>query len=210
MGVLDTVKDTASKIKAGNDETEGLGRELAAKADMVAQGRKAISGDTSAPAAPAPKAAPVVDSGKRYGDKKGEKRIDVKDALKPLGSYKHGTDYVPKTGIYKLHEGEAVKTKDENTMDARTAMEGITGKAKAPKKIHEIVTKKSDDGKMIHTHRHHHPHQHPDETHVSNDLAAAQAHLGAQEPNMSAQPPAMPEAGAPAAGAPAAGPTPGM
>jgi hypothetical protein len=31
-----------------------------------------------------------------------------------LGSYKKGTDYVPKTGLYKLHEGEAVKTKEEN------------------------------------------------------------------------------------------------
>lgn len=204
MGVLDDIKNVRSTLKSGNDETESIGRELASKAQMIKEGQA-----DSTPAAPAAKAAPKTDSGKRYGDKPGEKRIDVKDALKPLGSFKHGTDYVPKTGIYKLHEGEAVKTKDENTMNAATAMEGITGKPKAPKKIHKIITQKTDDGKMIHTHQHHHAHQHPDETHVSNDLKGAQDHMAAQEPNMSAQPPAMPEAGAPAAGAPPAA-TPGM
>lgn len=207
MGVI---TDVAKNIKAGNDQTDNLGKELAAKADMMSQARKALNDPNSAPDTPAAKPAPKTDSGKRYGDKPGEKRIDVKDALKPLGSFKHGTDYVPKTGNYTLHEGEAVKTKEENVMDAKTAMEGITGKApKAPKKIHKIITQKTDDGKMIHTHQHHHAHQHPDETHVSNDLKGAQDHMAAQEPNMSAQPPAMPEAGAPAAGAPPAA-TPGM
>jgi hypothetical protein len=90
-------------------------------------------------------------------------------------------------------------------MDAMTAMAGITGKAKPAKKIHKITTHKTDDGKMIHTHQHHHPAHHPDETHVSNNIGEAQAHMAAQEPNMAAQAPAMPEAGAPAAGAPPAG-----
>src|ERR1035437_8928544 len=32
----------------------------------------------------------------------------------PLGNYKKGTDYVPKTGNDKLHEGEAVIPKEKN------------------------------------------------------------------------------------------------
>jgi hypothetical protein len=39
-----------------------------------------------------------------------------KPAPKPapkVPSYKHGTDYVPKTGLAKLHKGEAVLPKDE-------------------------------------------------------------------------------------------------
>jgi hypothetical protein len=32
----------------------------------------------------------------------------------PLGGYALGTNYVPQTGIYMLHEGESVKTKAEN------------------------------------------------------------------------------------------------
>jgi hypothetical protein len=32
-----------------------------------------------------------------------------------MGSYATGTDYVPKTGLYMLHEGEAVIPKSENT-----------------------------------------------------------------------------------------------
>jgi len=82
-------------------------------------------------------------------------------------------------------------------MNASDAMAGITGKKATPeKKIHKITTHKTDDGKMIHTHQHHHPEHHPNETHVSNNIGEAQSHMAAQEPNMSAQAPAMPEAGA--------------
>src|ERR1017187_5038563 len=35
-------------------------------------------------------------------------------AGEPLGNYKKGTPYVPKTGNYKLHEGEAVIPKEKN------------------------------------------------------------------------------------------------
>jgi hypothetical protein len=118
-------------------------------------------------------------------------------------SYKFGTNFVPKTGLALLHKGEKVTPAKENSMmNASDAMAGITGKKAVPeKKIHKITTHKSDDGKLIHTHLHHHSNHHPDETHISNNLGEAQDHLAAQEPNMSAQPPAMPEAGAPAAGA---------
>jgi len=213
MDILDRVKAAASKvasdISTGNKETEGLGNELRAKSDMI----RAARGESDTPAAPASKPAPKTDSGHRYGDRPGEKRIDVTEAMKPLGSFKTGTPYVPKTGVYRLHEGERVVPKEKNTMNVADAMMGITGKAKPPKKIRKITTHKSDDGKMIHTHQHHHPAHHPDETHVSNNMKEAADHLTAMEPNMSAQPPEMPapDAGAAgAAGASPAAPTPGM
>lgn len=202
MGVIDAIAKKAKEVKEGVSSTvqeySHMGDELKARADQM---------KTSAPAPVAAPAAPKRDSGKRYGDRPGEKRIDVTEALKPLASYKNGTPYVPKTGVYKLHEGEAVVPKEQNQMDAKTAMEAITGKKnKPPKKIKEIRTRKSDDGKYVHTHLHHHPEHHADEMHVSNDLKAAQAHIAEQEPNMSAQPPEM----APPTEGQAPTPTPGM
>lgn len=183
MGVVDDIGKIAGAVRA--------------KADAVKTDTENATRKTSTPA---PTPAPKSDTGKRYGDKAPEKRMDVTEALKPLGSFKNGTSHVPKTGVYKLHEGEAVIPKDTN-MNASTAMEKITGKKGVPeKKIHKITTHKTDDGKMIHTHQHHHPMHHPDETHVSNNVKEAQDHMEAMEPQMSAQPPAMPEA-APAAGA---------
>lgn len=112
-------------------------------------------------------------------------------------SYKFGTNFVPKTGLALLHKGEKVTPAKENSMmNASDAMAGLMSKAKPEKKIHKITTHKTDDGKLIHTHMHHHANHHPDETHVSNNLGEAQDHMAAQEPNMSAQPPAMPEASA--------------
>ncbi len=197
MGVIDSavkkVKDAKQAISDTSAEYSGLSKEYAGKASQMS--------DKPA-AAPAPKAASKTDSGARYGDKSGEKRIDVKDMLKPLGSYKHGTPYVPKTGMYKLHEGEAITPKEKNPMNASDAMAKISGKsqAKPEKKIHKIITHKTDDGKMIHTHIHHHSNHHPDETHVSNNMDEAQDHMAAMGPQMSAQAPPMPEPGAPAGG----------
>ncbi len=207
MGMLDDamkkVKDTVGGVASTVDEYKGIGKEYQAKADQ-SQTRPGTSKGLPAPT-------PKTDSGKRYGDaegqKRGEKRYDVTDMLKPLGSLKKGTPRVPRTGVYTLHEGEAVIPKEKN-MNAKEAMAGITGKAaaKPEKKIHKIVTHKTDDGKLIHTHLHHHPMHHPDETHVSNNIDEAQEHLGTQEPNMAAQAPPMPEPGA----APGGTPTPGM
>ncbi len=112
-----------------------------------------------------------------------------------MPKYHSGTAYVPKTGPAILEKGEAVIPKEKNFMNAKKAMEGIVGKKKPAKKIKEIRTRKTDDGKYVHTHLHHHPEHHADETHVSEDLKGAQAHLAEQEPNMAAQPPEMPEQG---------------
>ena len=118
MGVTDKItaaaKDLKAKYDAGNKQTEGLGAELAARAEMNRQGAKALNGDDSADAAPPKAPAPKTDSGARYGDKAGEKRIDTSDMTKPLGSFAKGTNHVPKTGVYKIHEGEAVIPKEKN------------------------------------------------------------------------------------------------
>jgi len=201
MGILDDtlkkVKDTAGAITSTVDEYKGLGKEYQAKANQVKPA-------AAAPATPAASKPAAAAAGKRYGDKAGEQRIDVKDMLKPLGSFKEGTSHVPRTGVYTLHEGEAVIPKEQN-MNSKEAMAGITGKGKPEKKIHKIVTHKTDDGKLIHTHLHHHPSHHPEETHVSNNIDEAQAHMGAMEPQMSAQAPPMPEPGAGAGAAPTPG-----
>jgi len=74
---------------------------------------------------PAPKPVPPDTSADRinpaakYGDKPGEKRIDVSDMTKPLPSYKHGTDYVPKTGPAILHEGEKVTSAEDNVAEKK-------------------------------------------------------------------------------------------
>jgi len=106
---------------------------------------------------------------------------------KKMPSYKHGTDYVPKTGVAKLHEGEAVlpKHKAEQYRDAK----GELGSDDKPaKEISHIITRKGKkDGKNVHvhTHVHTHPMHHPDETHVTsgNDAMAdhMMEHMG--EPN---------------------------
>lgn len=116
-----------------------------------------------------------------YGDRPGEKRIDTNAMTKPLGSFKKGTDSVPKTGTYKLHKGEAVIPAEENhmqkTMDKMKAALSAKSDDKPKKEIKEIVTSRAHDGKMIHVHKHHRPEHHPDETHVSNDMAELHKHF---------------------------------
>lgn len=138
--------------------------------------------DSFKPAAPRPPtrtaAVDKVKPGGRYGDKPGEKRIDVSDMTKPLlPSYKHGTDYVPETGPAILHKGEKVVTEKENKMKHDMYGKVHEGDHKPKKAIKEIHTSRAHDGKLIHKHIHHHPEHHPDETHVSNDMAEMHDHM---------------------------------
>jgi hypothetical protein len=141
----------------------------------------------------------------------------VTEAMKPLGSFKIGTPYVPKTGVYQLHEGERVVPKEKNTMNAADAMAGITGKAKPPKKeIKEMVHTKTHNNKHIVTHRHHHPEHHPDETHAFDNMGDVHSHMEdhAGVPNEGEAAPTGAEAPSPLTAAPspapAPSPTPGM
>lgn len=164
--------------------------------------------------APAPSGATVADRihpDAKYGDKPGEKRIDVSGMTKPLPSYKHGTDYVPKTGPAVLHEGEKVTPAKDNVS---TVMDKITGGVPA-KVISHMVHHKNHDGTHTIEHHHTHSHAHPVEHHKLADMDAVighmQDHAGTPNPGeaeadagQSGIPPAMP-AGAPAGGAPAVG-----
>jgi len=141
----------------------------------------------------------------KYGDRKGEARIPVDQMTKPLGSFKHGTDYVPETGNYELHKGEAVKTAEENKMDSMALVPGRT-ENKPKKEIHEIRTRKAKSGGFIHEHHHTHPEHHKMEEHNSPDMKSVMSHMnanmgdGATDASVMGVPAA---SAAPAAGAPA-------
>jgi hypothetical protein len=147
----------------------------------------------------------------RYGDRPGEKRIDTKEMSKPLGSFKKGTSHVPKTGVYKLHEGEAVIPKDKNMDSMKDKMMDSLGGDKKPKKeIKEMVHSKSHNGHHIVVHKHHRPEHHPDETHTLEDMAALHQHMDqhAGEPNEGEGPESAPQGGsaAPMTAAPSPAP----
>lgn len=158
----------------------------------------------------------------RYGSRPeaGEKRIDTSRMTKALGSLEKGTPHVPKTGVYKLHEGEAVIPKDKNMADVKDKMmASLSGDEKKPKKeIKEMVHHKSTNGKHIVVHKHHHPEHHPDEEHALNDMAALHQHMEdhAGTPNDGEGPESAPQGAAPAqmtaapSPAPAPSPTPGQ
>lgn len=127
-----------------------------------------------------------------------------------ISSFKHGTNYVPKTGLALIHKGEKVIPAKENKMgfSAADAMEKIAPK-KAPKKeIHKIEHTISHNGKHIMTHKHHHPEHHADETHVMDNLSDVSNHLEAHAgtPNTGE---AAPDAGGPAQLTAAPSPMPG-
>ena len=98
---------------------------------------------------------------------------------RPLGSFKKGTSHVPKTGIYKLHEGEAVIPKEKNMDSVKDKMiSSLGGDEKKPKKeVKEIRTRKGKSGGYIHEHHHTHPEHHPMEEHTSKDSAAMHDHM---------------------------------
>ena len=198
----------SSNVLHPGDESEGEAVRAHRQAMEELNPRTPVAEPTkSTPSAPAPweyvkkKPAPA-----------GEKQMYQKatEWAKPLGSLKHGTSHVPKTGVYKLHEGEAVVPKEKNTMNALDAMAGITGKAKPPKEIKEMAHTKTHNGKHIVTHRHHHPEHHPDETHAFDNMADVHSHMEdhAGVPNEGEAAPSGAEAPAPLTAAPSPAPAP--
>ncbi len=120
-------------------------------------------------AKPVPPSAPVdkVHPNAKFGDKPGEQRIDVKDMVKPLPSYKHGIDYVPKTGPAILHKGEEVKP---------AVTDKITGGVPAKVVSHMIHRKHKADHHVVenhHTRPEHHPAEHH---HFKGENAMDQVH----------------------------------
>lgn len=145
-------------------------RETAAVSTAVMPASGATSGTVAKPASP-PTSVDKVNRGK-FGSKPGEKSVSE---MKALGVLHKGTDYVPKTGNYTLQKGEAVVSKEKNKMNPYAKI--TEGDKKPKKEIKRIITHKSHDGKLIHTHEHHHPEHHENETHVSSNMAEMHDHM---------------------------------
>ena len=152
--------------------TEGPGLKQRAR-ETAAVGNEVMP-RVEAPKAFTPEKKDLIHPDAKFGDRGKEQRIDTSHMTPPLGSFKHGTDYVPKTGVYKLHEGEAVTPKDKNMKNMYSKI--TEGDAKPKKEVKHVITKKLHDGKILHTHVHHHP-MHEDEHYVSDDSKAAGAHM---------------------------------
>jgi hypothetical protein len=207
-GVLDKVMgawgSVGSKIAtAPNSEAEGI----KARQEQVKSWNDLQGGKPEPPKAEAPmNNADKIHPNSKYGDRPGEKRIDV-------SSYAKGTTKVPKTGLAVVHKGEAIIPAKENPMN-KGGMDAVMGlaKDKAPKKeIKEMVHSKSHNGKHIVVHRHHSPAHHPDETHVMNSMDELHSHLEdhAGTPNEGeAAPAAGAEQPAPLTAAPSPAPAP--
>jgi hypothetical protein len=104
-------KSLQDKYNAGQSETSGLGAELAARSQMNRQGEAALKGNSTDEKAPAA-AAPKGDSGKRYGDRPDEKRLDSEGNEIP--KYHTGTASVPKTGLAVVKKGEKIIKAEDN------------------------------------------------------------------------------------------------
>lgn len=129
--------------------------------------------------APSPKATPAADNPNKinpkakFGDRSGEKRIDTASMTKPLGSYKKGTPSVPKTGTYKLHEGEAVIPKEANPY---AMVSGMPKPKKSKKKVDHVKVRKAKGGYIAENH-HTAPGEHPMEEHVLPNMDALHEHM---------------------------------
>jgi hypothetical protein len=176
---LTNLADIAAKSSLAAPD-KGTASELGAKQQNVDEYKNAtkptLSADPARDTTPSPKdrVAPKA----RYGARPGEKRIDTKPMTQPLGSFEKGTSHVPKTGIYKLHEGEAVIPKDKNMDSMKDKMMDSLGGEKKPKKeIKEMIHRKTTNGKHVIVHKHHHPEHHPDEEHAMENMAEVHQHM---------------------------------
>lgn len=165
---------------------------MAGKMDMVREADKALHPATPAPAKSAPvKPSPAdkVNPKGAYGNKPGEKRIDTKEMTKPLGSFKKGGD-VPKTGVYKLHEGEHVvpahkteKLKAAMGLAADALSHGEPDEDDMPmqpqKRVKDMLVRKLHDNSFHITHKHEMPHDMPmhDEEGSVPDMDGLKAHM---------------------------------
>ena len=86
----------------GSREESGLGNRKQNEEEY----EKAVGGPPEMPKANPPQQVDKIHPGAKYGDKPPEKRIDVDQYIKPLGSFQAGTNFVPKTGLALLHKGK--------------------------------------------------------------------------------------------------------
>lgn len=159
------------KIKEMGKSMEPESRSIKANHAQINDYLAATSKTTPTPKAPAPDSkADLVNPQGRYGDRPGEKRIDVSEMTKPLASYKDGTNYVPKTGHYKLHQGEAVVKKADNPF--AKVME-MAHDVKPEKQLNEIRVRRAKGGHII---THHYQGSDPEE-HVTKGTDEMLGHM---------------------------------
>ena len=172
---MPTTAERLLKMGKGSREESGLGNRKQNEEEY----EKAVGGPPEMPKANPPQQVDKIHPGAKYGDRPGEIRTPVDQFIKPLGSFEQGTNYVPKTGVYKLHEGEAVKPAEENMADNAAQFSMVPGrKSKAPKKEHVAThITHHKDGSHTAVHKHSHPEHHPDETHALSNMDALHAHL---------------------------------
>jgi hypothetical protein len=146
---------SAGKKLAAPQDDEGSA--IAEKNRMIDEYKRATETPSSTPKPPAAepqKKDPDASKGpNRYGTRKGEKRIDTTEMVRPLGSFEKGTDNVPKDGVYKLHAGEAVL--NENDAEQHRAKKRVGdalggGAGKKPKLSAKKGTKKSVHHTTVH------------------------------------------------------------
>jgi hypothetical protein len=219
-----------------NPGDEATGAAVRARADAMKELNP--SGPTTPAAVPAPAASaqPATPKAKArsipapgpYGSQGKEKRYDVSDMVKPLGSmpvYDRGGKVNVRDGKHQvaiLKQGERVLTEKQNEKYeksnpaenatemkiydnggkvAATPFDMITGgKGKAPKTIHHHEYSKTHNGKHVVTHKHHLS-EHKDETHMFDKFSDAAAHMDQNppQPEQSEQPEAPAAGAAPAA-----------
>jgi hypothetical protein len=117
-----------------------------------------------------------------YGSGKGEKRIDVKDMVKPLGQM-HDGGTVPKTGPYIMKEGEKVLTQGDHAK-LKSAMglahsvlaDAPDAEVQPPKVIRAMHIRKASDGSHVIEH-HHVNFSHPMEEHTAKNMDELHDHL---------------------------------
>ena len=171
---MPTTAERLLKMGKGSREESGLGNRKQNEEEY----EKAVGGPQEMPKANPPQQVDKIHPGAKYGDRPGETRIPVDRMIKPLGSFEHGTDYVPKTGLALLHKGEKViPAKDNMADESQFAM--VPGrKAKTPKKEHVAThITHHKDGSHTAVHKHSHPEHHPDETHALSNMDALHDHL---------------------------------
>lgn len=122
----------ANPLNALSSGNQGNAEGLQARQNAFRQIGGGVLRNQPAPIrAPKPPSAPSpvdkVNSKAQYGDRQGEKRIDVSDMTKPIGSYKKGGK-VKKTGVYRLHKKERVlNPKQAKKFEKRGGLSALMG-----------------------------------------------------------------------------------
>jgi hypothetical protein len=85
--IMNKGKAASDAVSTGNKQTEGLGNELSARSQMNRAGESALETPSASSDVDRsnPNPAPWEKVGRKYGDRPGEKRIDTREMVKPLG-----------------------------------------------------------------------------------------------------------------------------